>query len=504
MASLLSRIAAVVLPKAAPVGGTSVTPTYFPTNQDVYLPRPIYRDHLRDIFDDRQALDSRQLMQQMFREDPDVSATVNAFLTVANTQLTLFVKDQDGKIDRAGHTLLQQILHRFTTRTDYSTGFQRTSDLDALTEEMRFMVLLRGGAATELVVDATFLPTEVRHVDLAQIEWRETTPGQYKPRQRTRSTATPIDLDIPTFFTSWFRKDPTNIYSYSPFVSAINTIAARQQVINDLYRLMRVMGYPRLDIKVVEEVLRKNAPPSAQESEEGMKVYIAQRMGEISRVVGTLQPDEAFVHMDSVEADTFNPNGAKGSMDVTAVIATLNAQNQAALKTMATIIGRGESGTNTASVEARIFSLSAQEVNRPVAMLLGQMLTMALRLQGFPGYVEAVFANVEMRSALELEPQLVTKQARLLEALSLGVISDDEFHISMYGRIRPDSAPVLSGTNFIASATPAVNTDQISPNSDPLGRSVTPSGTKGTKSAATGAPSGVKKTNTPKPKSTSS
>lgn len=493
--SLISRIVATVLPKSAPAGGTSVTPTYFPTNQDVILPRPIYRDHLNDIFDERQAYDSRQLLQDMFHTDPDVSATVNAFLTVANTQIKMLVKDQTGAIDRDGHKLLQAILHRLTVRSDYSDGFQRTPDVDAITEELRFMVLLRGGCSAELVVDKTFLPTEVRHVDLAQLEWKEHSPGQYKPRQRTRSTATPIELDIPTFFASWFRKDPTAIYSYSPFVSAINTIAARQQVINDLYRIMRVIGYPRIDVEVMEEVLRKNAPPSAHESEDGMKIFIRQRMAEINQVVSTLQSDQAFVHLDSVKANTFNAGGAKASMDVTGVIEVLNAQNQAALKTMATIIGRGSAGTNTASVEARIFALSAQEVNRPVAMLLSQMLTMALRLQGFNGYVEVSFADVEMRSAMELEPQQVTKQARLLEALSLGVISDDEFHLEMYGRIRPDSAPILSGTNFIQSAAPAVNTDQISPNADPLGRSVTPTGTKATKSAATGAPTSVKKTN---------
>ena len=77
------------------------------------------------------------------------------------------------------------------------------------------------------------------------------------------------------------------------------------------------------------------------------------------------------------------------------------------------------------------------------------------------------------------------RAARLKADLSLGLITDDEYHLQMYGRLAPDSAPVLQGTGFDLPAGPsplAENAQNISPNSDPLGRSVTPDGNKMAKS----------------------
>jgi hypothetical protein len=141
---------------------------------------------------------------------------------------------------------------------------------------------------------------------------------------------------------------------------------------------------------------------------------------------------------------------------------------------MGTVIGRGESGVNTASVEARIFSLAAESLNDPIADLFSDAFTLALRMTGYTGYVDCVFDKVELRPLTELEPQLVMKQSRLLQDLSLGLITDDEYHMEMHSRIRPDSSPEISGTGFMSAGT--AGTDSPSPNSDPLGRSASPAG----------------------------
>ncbi len=61
---------------------------------------PTYRDHLIDIFNSRQSDDTRTLLKQLFRMDPDMSATVNSYLTLANTAMTVLVRDLNGEIDR--------------------------------------------------------------------------------------------------------------------------------------------------------------------------------------------------------------------------------------------------------------------------------------------------------------------------------------------------------------------------------------------------------------------
>lgn len=455
--------------------GVAQTATYNPQMSTQTLSMPGYQEHMRDLYRNRLVQDSRSIMKEAFKSDPDVSAAVNAYLTVANTEPVIMVRDEDGNLDREGYAILQQILRRLTIQTDYS-GFQLKPSLGSICADMRYMLLLRGAIGTELVFDRTYAPSEIRHVDMASIRWKEAKPGQYKPVQTMAGSGAEVPLDIPTFFVSFFRRDPTSIYTTSHFVASINTIAARQQVINDLYRIMTVTGFPRIDITVLEEVLINGAPAAAKETPEKQREWVRDQVAFISRQFGNLRADQAFVHTDSTEAKIINERNPAAGLDISKVVDVLNGQNQAALKTMATIIGRGESGVNTASVEARVFSMNADELNGPVAENLSQMLTFALAMQGRAAYVEVTFRSVELRPKLELESHMSMKQARLLQALSLGLISDDEYHMEMHGRFRPEGTPELSGTGFMNKSSIQVDATKVSPNADPLGRGLVPDG----------------------------
>lgn len=475
--SLLTK---VLPPKRGNPTGVSVTPTYNASSPNAVLTAPTYREHQTDLLTARNNSDSRTLIRDLLRTDPDMSASLNAFLTVADTQPVFLVRNLDKSLDEAGQDLLNQILTLMFVRNDYTKGFKMPTSVASLSENMRYSVLASGGIGGELVISKEFFPTEVRLIDLGKIEWTEPLAGQYIPQQRA-STGELISLDIPSFFTAWFRRDPTGIYSYSPFISAINTIAARQQVINDLYRIMRVTGYPRMEAKVLEEVLLKNMPPDVKNDEKKKAEYIQSVIGQIQTQLQNLRADQIFVHTDSIETGMMNEKAAGVTMDITAVIQTLNSQNQAGLKTMATIIGRGESGVNTASVEARIFSLSAQSLNEPLALFWSQALTLALRLNGSESYVECYYLPVEMRSDTELETQKLIKSQRLKEDLSLGLIPDIEYHLEMYNRLPPKGTPMLSGTGF-ATQKAGVDVTAVSPNGDPVGRSASaPGGNKGSR-----------------------
>ena len=483
MATNFASILKVLLPKRSNPAGTVLTNTFNPTSTENTLSLPAYRDHLTDIFTTRSSDDSRSLMKSLFIHDPDVSAAVNAYLTVANTDPMFIARDVDGLIHREAQKTMNQLLIALTTRFDYSKGFDWRPNLRQLCENMRYMVLMRGAIGAELVVDKAMLPTEVRQIDMATVEWFEKIAGKFIPQQKPANSSTPISLDIPTFFVSFYRRDPTSIYTFSPFVSAINTVAARQQVINDLYRIMQLTGYPRLEITVMEEVLKKNAPASVKQDNEKLAAYVNQQLAAIRATVSNIRPDQAFVHTDSVEAKMLNDAKPANSLNIDSIINTLNAQNQAALRSVATVLGRGESGVNTASVEARIFSMNAEEINEPLAEIWSQIMTMLVRLHGHEQTVVTCrFKPVELRPATELEPQLMIRASRLKEDLSLGIISDDEYHLEMYGRIRPDDAPELSETGFAGGdAVDVGNAQDVSPNQDSLGRSLSPAGSEAAK-----------------------
>ncbi|CCV12947.1 hypothetical protein [Mesorhizobium sp. STM 4661] len=486
MASLGQLLQIISPKKSSKKGGISATATFNPQAADRVLTAPLYQEHLTDIFTSRQSDDSRTLLKGLFKTDPDVSAAVFSYLTMANTEPLILVRDMDGQIDRDQTKLLVQQIKFLTVPTDYTLGFQLKKDLKTIAEEFRFMALLRGAIGTELVLNDKLAPSELRVVDMQSIEWYEKKPGLFKPRQKVQGVQDGIDLDIPTFFVSFFRRDPTEIYSYSTFVSSINTIAARQQVINDLYRIMQKTGYPRLDITVVEEVLLKNMPANIKNDQEKQKAWMQARFNEVSSLFSSVRADQAVIHWDSIEPKIINEKNPGVGIDITSVIETLNAQNQAGLKTMATVIGRGASGVNTSSVEARIAAMNADELNEPVAELLTNICSFILHQSGYQGFAEVTFVKAELRPDLELEPQLTLRASRLRQDLSDGLITDDEYHLLMYRRLRPDASPELSGTKF-AGDQGAIDASKATPNSDPLGRSLTSEGAKAAKS------NGVKK-----------
>lgn len=479
----IPSILQIILPKKKTGGKpTAYTSTFNPSQTNSALSLPNFQQHLQDIFETRRASDNRTLLKELFRHDPDVSATMNAYLTAAATPARFWACKPDGSIDPTGQKQLEIVLQSLFSRSDYSNGFDFKPSMEDLSEQLRYSILLTGGLAGEWLFDKLLLPSKIRPINLNELEWYERSPGEYKPLQAPAAAGgTKINLDIPNFIVKFYRQNPFEIYAQSNFVSCINTIAARQQVVNDLYRIMQKVGYPRIEAKVLEEVLRKNAPADVAKTEDSMRVWLSARLQEVATSLTNLPPESAYVHFDSVETKIMNEGGPGKSMDVQPIIKVLDAQNQAALKTVATVIGRGESGVNTASVEARIFSMSAQDLNRPIADFYSEGLTLAMRMQGFAGYIVCEFDPTELRPATELEPQLVMRQTRLLENLSLGLITDEEYHIQMFNRLPPAGAPVLSGTGFNGGGN-KIDVSKVSPNSDPLGRSLSPEGSDSARS----------------------
>lgn len=489
MATMTNTLAQILLPKKLPnPKGIANTPTYNDSSPQNVLTAPQYNEHLTDIFDTRVSLNSQDLIKNLLIHDPDASASLNAFLTLADTMPIVIAYDVNGAIDRNAMKVVNAFIETLTSRYDYTKGYLYKPSLKAIAEECRYMILARGIVIGEAILTKEGIFDVIRLIDAAKVEWFEKENGRLIPEQVPTGGGDNISLDFPSVFTAYYRQDPTNAYSFSPFVSVINTAAARQRIINDLYRIMQLTGYPRMDIQVIEEVVVKNAPVNVKNDPAKLATYVSNTLTSITSAIASLRPDQAFVHTDSIEVGIVNEKQAGMSMNIEPIIKTLNAQNQAALRTMATILGRGEAGVNTASVEARLFALQCDGLNEPVAHLMAQIFTFILRLTGSTSRVDVKFQAAEMRSPIELEAQLNLRDARLLYCLSEGIIDDDEYHLAMFGRIRPDSAPILSGTKFYnapAGGT-AVGADPASGsgNNNPVTRSVTKSTDKAVKSNA--------------------
>jgi hypothetical protein len=487
--SLRDLLARVPLSRKPEVGGETRTATFQPYAPNYQLVLPTYLEHMVDIAQERASTDSKQLIKDLLKNDPDMSAALHAYLTLGDTEMIAYAVDLDGNIDPDATCKVHRLITRITRETDYTKGYTLKEDLAQTNANMRYMVLMRGGVATELVLDKGAAPS-LRLIDNASLRWFEPKPGLYKPGQLVMGDPLPHLLDYPTFRVSFYRRDPTTIYTYSDFVSAINTVVARQAVINDLYRIMRLTGYPRMDIEIVESVIIDNAPLDIKSDQQKLRDYVRQQMAALSGMFDGIRVDQALTHPDTVKVKILNDKAAGIAVDINPVIDTLNAQNQAALKTMATVIGRGQAGVNTGSVEARMAAMYADQLNRPLAEMWAGHLSYAMHQEGYQGYVNVRFRAAELRPITELEPQLVLKAQRLRQDLSDGIITDIEYTMEMYGRLPHADAPELSGTGFMDAsniaggdnnANGAVDPADVSPNADPLGRSISPKKTAMTK-----------------------
>lgn len=162
MATLFKSLSEIILPKGRGVkDGRGYTPTFDP--RQPVLTAPLYREHLTDLYNSRIAGDSRSLIETMANADPDVSAAINAFLSVAgSSDPVIYAYDEKDEPDADGVVLGQQILAAMTTTNDYSIGFSNKPTVDELCTAHRYLILLRGSTAAELVLNKAYIPSEIR------------------------------------------------------------------------------------------------------------------------------------------------------------------------------------------------------------------------------------------------------------------------------------------------------------------------------------------------------
>jgi len=406
--------------------------------------------------------DSFDIIKELHRYDPDAANALWAMLRFANTKLNIIYKDEKGEFD-ADKT------KEFTTALKAIWLFSVNNPTpEELADAIRRQLFLYGGVGAELILDINKQPTSYVLVRNKDILWR-LKGRRYAPYQKPQTGSGEINLDIPTFFFQDLDKDPNYASAESPLLTAIQAISFKQQVIADIQRVLKKAGYPRLKITVLEEALRKNAPRSARADEADLAKWLRKQKQAIAADLSKIKPEDALVIFDSLEVDYVETKQA--SVDFRPIMEILDSQVVSALKSLPSILGKGKGGSqNIASMEAMVYINTPTYLQRKSEKILSQMLTMSARLMGYKGYIECVHDSINLRPDLELEPQKLAKQNRILQLQSYGHITDSEAALILGIDHLPDSP--LSGTEFLDKG-PTANTNNISPNADPLGRSIT-------------------------------
>ena len=151
-------------------------------------------------------------------------------------------------------------------------------------------------------------------------------------------------------------------------------------------------------------------------------------------------------------------------------------------KAPGSVLGHAKGSQNIASTESMLFVKYCQGVQIKVNSIFSRALTLGVRLLGHDCYVDFQFDRIDLRPDSELEAFNSMRQSRLLELLSLGMISDEDAAIELIGRLPPDGAPKLSGTFF--KMNPAQAVDNPYSNTSALNQDLKPDSPQQPKGAA--------------------
>lgn len=343
--------------------------------------------------------DVAELMDRFIDAHPDVSYALWNFLRIGNTEYDVKVHALGtGEPDDAGEEVLKELLQRLELPS--VEQFEMSRSISKVANQLMLATVTRGAAALELVLTpgndnvAFFAP-----VDPATVEFKYE-QDRFIPYQDQGK----VSLDMPTFLYEGLDPLIDNPYGRGPLISALNMIMFQLQILNDLKVVVHNQGYPRLDITIVEEVLLKRMPISIRNNEKEKSKWLNQKLSEIVTMYNGLEPDDTFVHFDSLKLDSVGGGKGGGAMfDPEKLFAVIDNLLMSGLKTLSTILGRRSQGNTEsfAKIEIKLYMKSVGAIQEVVERILSRALTLALNIQGKQGYVKFKYRPVEIRTELE-------------------------------------------------------------------------------------------------------
>ena len=414
-----------------------------------------------------------EAIRKLAKEDGTVSSAVFAMVQVAMSGFTVKAyNSSDHTHSPEGTSLARSIIASMDTLYDYTAGFADKKPISAAVESSLREAILTGGLAGELVLDKQRLPDRIQIVPYETILWYSDGSGGKYPKQLPAGGGEEIDLNIATFWVAEMHKEATQKYAGSMLEAALNSSFYYTEFIEDMRRTVRRGGHSRLVVKLNTEMVRAAATDEMQSDPVKMAAFLEDIRGEVETIVKSLEPEDALVAYDSVEIDNLTADGEKA--DYKELLNALSGVLATSLKSHPSILGLRLSGSQSLSnTESLIFLKTARAAQVPVETLFSRALTLSARLYGSDVYVKFRFNDIDIRPESELEAFRTMHQARVIEQLSLGFITDEEAAEQLGTGPRAPGAPALSGTMFAVNKT-IDNAKEASPNADPQGRALQP------------------------------
>ncbi len=391
----------------------------------------------------RTRTDINEIIRTLMREDGLFSSAANSMAALAaNSGYRIAGFNSAGAMDISVMSMAYSIMDRFSTLHDYSQGFNDKPGMQSLLSSLTIDVIGTGGCGVELVLDQTFGPERLVPVGYSTIGWEADGKGGRYPTQDSGE----INLNLPTVFVAEHNRNPDEAYSVSLLRPGLTHTINFNEFLEDTHRAVNRTGHSRLVATLVAEKVWAAAPEDVKNDPAKRNGYFNNVRSQVEEALRGLEPEDALVAYDSVTYDIKDTGGSKA--DYSPMLSTLGNLLGASLKTPASVSGLRAGGSQALSNAETLIYLKVVEAARPpVEEVMSRALTLACRLLGVDGYVYFEFMPVNLRPEEELEAYKGTKQKRILEQLSLGLINDADACYQL--GLRPQGLlNLLAGTGF--------------------------------------------------------
>ena len=400
--------------------------------------------------------DINDIIRTLIREEGLFSSAANSMVALSTgAGFRIAGYNAEGMMDLAVMGAAYSIMDRFNTLHDYSKGYNDKPGMQTLLAMMKADVVASGGCGAELVLDQQFGPERLVPIGYSTIGWVADGQGGRYPSQDNGD----VELNFPTVFVAEHNRNPDEAYAVSLLRPGLSHTMNFNSFLEDTHRSLNRTGHSRLIATLVAESVIKSLPERDRSDPKKVADAYATAKASVETALAELEPEDAIVAFDSVTFDINDTGGNKS--DYTGMLTTLGNLLGAALKTPASVSGLRAGGSQALSnAETLIYLQVVQATRPPVQEIMSRALTLACRLMGVDGYVSFEFMPINLRPDSELEAYKSTKQKRVLELLSYGVINDA--HACYELGIRPQGlASELAGTGFYtAKATGGTDADR--------------------------------------------
>ena len=423
----------------------------------------------------RNLTDTRKVLRSLSKSSPDLSSAVSFLLrTGIPEDYSLTARDLNGKINVEATQMAHELMRRMVFLGNVDGSFASQLSLQSLSEQLALELMLDGAMCLEVALDRARVPASFNPVSVTTLKFYEEENGF---RMVQDIGGQEIDLDLPTILYVSLDQLQTEAYAASYVESAVQPIMADLDFSNDVRRTLKRAVLPRLHASIDSDKVKKMTPPEILADPAKFRDYKNSIVAQVEGMINGLAPEDVLVSYDSIDFG-FIDGGNDPSTIIERVQKVLNGKLAAGAKTLPVILGHG-SQSNASSTEALLYLKQANMLRTKLNEIYSRAMTVAVRLMGLDCYAEFRYANIDLRPEAELEAFKAIKQSRILEQLSLGLISDEDAAVILTGNLPPEGYTPLAGTMF-KSAKP----DIANPNSNTsaIDQTITSSAPKGVKS----------------------